>query len=263
MHRMFTAKHPSVLHHFLLPPGTPVWTYLKDKKWHRCIVAEAKQHFVTVRRHANGPSMALAYEDLRITPRNDISVAEEAASLNSPGLAISDSSDCGDTNDIWNIDGMTEFFSDIYRKEEEQRLILKKLDRVGHKKVSLGNATDLTAPWLVDASFTQDLVNWKDAYKLIPLSRLPKDANYIRSHAFCHINRSISDDSNDSLRLMTRAVLHGKEDKERTGLLKDTQAASFTSIHVLLSLAAIFHLHIASIDIKGAYLQSSRCQRGI
>jgi hypothetical protein len=40
--------------------------------------------------------MALAYEDLRISPRNDVSVFEEAASLDSPELAISASSDCGD-----------------------------------------------------------------------------------------------------------------------------------------------------------------------
>jgi hypothetical protein len=70
-------------------------------------------------------------------------------------------------------------------------------------------------------------------------------------------------DSNDSLKLKTRIVLNGKEDKERTDLRKDTQAASFTSIRVLLSLAAIFHLEIASIDIKGSYLQSGRCQRDI
>jgi hypothetical protein len=35
-------------------------------------VAGAKQHFVTVHRHAKGPSMALAYEDLRIAPRKDV-----------------------------------------------------------------------------------------------------------------------------------------------------------------------------------------------
>jgi hypothetical protein len=101
---------------------------------------------------------------------------------------------------------MTEFLSDVDRKEEEQRLIRQMLDRAGHKQVSLAHETALTAPWLVDASFTQKLVNWKDAYELIPLNRLPKDANYIRSHAFCHFKRSISDDSNDSLRLKTRIV---------------------------------------------------------
>jgi hypothetical protein len=209
MHRMLTAIHPSVLNHLLLPPGTPVWKYLKDKTWHRCIVVEAKQHLVTVRRHKKGPAMALAYEDMRIAPRNEVSVFAEAASLDSPELAIPASSDCGDTDDVSKIDGMTAFLSVIDRQEEEQRLLRQMLDRVGHNQLSLTHATSLTAPWLVDESFTQELVNWKDAYKIGPLNRLPKDSNYIHSHSFYHIKRSISDDSNESLRLKTRIVLQG------------------------------------------------------
>jgi hypothetical protein len=138
--------------------------------------------------------MALAYEELRIASRNDVSVVAEAASLDYPGLSILDYSDCGDTDEIWNIDGIMAFLSDIDRREEEQRLLRQMLNRVVHKQVFLAHATALTAPWLVDASFTQELVNWKDAYELIPLNSLPKDDNYIRSHAFCRIKRSISED---------------------------------------------------------------------
>jgi Reverse transcriptase (RNA-dependent DNA polymerase) len=62
---------------------------------------------------------------------------------------------------------------------------------------------------------------------------------------------------------MTPIVLHGNEDNERDDVRKDTQAASFTSIRILLALASIYHLHIASIDIKGTYLQSGRCRLDI
>jgi hypothetical protein len=89
------------------------------------------------------------------------------------------SSDCGDTDDVSYIDGMTAFLSDIDRRDEEQRLLRQMLDRVGQKQVSLSHATAFTAPWLVDASFTQEQVNWKEAYELIPLNRLTKYANYI------------------------------------------------------------------------------------
>jgi hypothetical protein len=264
IHRMLTAKNPYILHHLLLPPGTPVWTYLKDKKWHRCLVAEAKQNFVTVRRHAKGPAMALAYEDLRLAPRSDVSIVAEAASLDAPELALPDSSSFGDEGDHVDIVSDTPtFLSSVDRQEEEQRLLQLMLQRVGHKQISLAHATAITAPWLVDASFTRELSNWKDAYELIPLDRLPPDANYIRSHAFCHIKRATDDDLDSSLRLKTRIVLHGNEDKEKDDLRKDTQAASFTSIRTLLALAAIYNLHIASIDIKGAYLQSGRCRRDI
>jgi hypothetical protein len=37
---------------------------------------------------------------------------------------------------------------------------------------------------------------------------------------------------------------------------KDVQAASFTAISILLTLAALHKFHIASLDIKSAYLQS-------
>jgi hypothetical protein len=89
---MLTSKKPNILHHLLLPPVTPVWTYLKDKNWHRCLVSEAKKNFFTVRLHAKGPAMALAYEDLRFAPRSDVSIVAEAASLDAPELELSNSS---------------------------------------------------------------------------------------------------------------------------------------------------------------------------
>jgi hypothetical protein len=264
IHRMLTAKQPYMLHQLLLPPGTPVWTYLKDKKWHRCIVAEAKKHFVTVRRNKTGPALSLAYEDLRIAPSRDVSIVAEAASLDAPELSLEHSQTFDHENESSNVTSDTPtFLSDCDRQQEEQRLLQLMLQRVGHKQVSLAYATAVTAPWLVDASFVRELANWKDAYEVIPLSSLPSDANYIRSHAFCHIKRATDDSSNSSLRLKTRIVLHGNEDKEKDDLRKDTQAASFTSIRTLLMLAAVYHLHIASIDIKGAYLQSGRCRREI
>ena len=93
--------------------------------------------------------MALAYEDLRIAPRNDVSVVAEAASLDSPERAIPNSSDGDDLKDLSNIDDMTKFLSDIDRKEEEQRLLRQMLDCVSHKKVSLAHATAFTAPGLL------------------------------------------------------------------------------------------------------------------
>jgi hypothetical protein len=127
----------------------------------------------------------------------------------------------------------------------------------------LAHATAITAPWLVDASFARDLSNWKAANELIQLDLLPPDANNIRSHAFCNIKRVTDDFLDSSLRLKTRIVLHGNEDKEKEGLRKDTQAASYTSICTLLALAAMHDLPIAFIDIKDAYRQSGRCQRDI
>jgi hypothetical protein len=56
-------------------------------------------------------------------------------------------------------------------------------------------------------------------------------------------------------------VLHGNEDNQKDEVRKDTQAASFTASLILLTLAALHKFHIASLDIKGAYLQSGPGKR--
>jgi hypothetical protein len=61
----------------------------------------------------------------------------------------------------------------------------------------------------------------------------------------------------------TRILLHGNEDKEKDEVRKETQVASFTAIHILIILAALYRFHVASLDIKGAYLQSGPCKRYI
>jgi hypothetical protein len=59
--------------------------------WHRCLVAEAKENFVTVRCYEKLPETALAHEDLRLGPRTDISIVAEFESLDAPELVLSDS----------------------------------------------------------------------------------------------------------------------------------------------------------------------------
>jgi hypothetical protein len=122
--------------------------------------------------------MALSYEDIRIAPRKDVSIFAEAASLDAPELELSDSSSF--RNEIADADIVSDsptFLSAVDRQEEEQRLLQLMLHRVGHKQISLAHATAITAPWLVDASFRRELSNWKDAYEIIPLDRLPPNAN--------------------------------------------------------------------------------------
>jgi hypothetical protein len=84
----------------------------------------AKQHFVTIRRHENGPAMALSYEDLRLAPRGESSVFTEAESLDAPGLVLPDSLNSGDVDEISNITSDQPtflFYFDL--RIEEQRLL--------------------------------------------------------------------------------------------------------------------------------------------
>jgi Reverse transcriptase (RNA-dependent DNA polymerase) len=56
-------------------------------------------------------------------------------------------------------------------------------------------------------------------------------------------------------------VLHGNEDNQKDEVRKDTQAPRFIAIRILLTFAALHKFQIASLDIKGAYLQSGPCKR--
>jgi plasmid replication initiation protein len=88
-----------------------------------------------------------------------VSVVAEAVSLDAPELALSDSSrfrnEIADAADI--VSDSPTFLSAVDRQEEEQRLLQLMVQRVGHKQISLAHATEITAPWLVDASFTREL----------------------------------------------------------------------------------------------------------
>jgi hypothetical protein len=149
------------------------------------------------------------------------------------------------------------------RHAEEQRLLGLMNDIIGTKHVSLSVASSFTAPWIVDASLHREMENWRDAFVAIPFADLPANANYIRSHVFCHVKDIDQSDGTTARRLKTRIVLHGNEDCERDIVRKDTQAASFLSIRLLLTIAALSRLSLASVDIRGAYMQSDPCPRDI
>lgn len=64
-------------------------------------------------------------------------------------------------------------------------------------------------------------------------------------------------------RLKARLCPHGSRNKEKDGIRKDSSTAKFDFIRLLVSIAACSNLSLASIDIKGAYLQSGLTKRDI
>jgi hypothetical protein len=178
--------------------------------------------------------MALSYDYLRISPTQSMSIAAEAASLDAPELAIP--SDLPRTST--DVDANESIFlSTEDRHAEEQRLLRHMNHAVGSTHLSLACGAALTAPWVVEDSFANELENWDGAFECIPYAAMPKNANYIRSHAFCRIKIANEDQHVSHLSLKTRIVLHGNEDNQKGEVRKDTQAASFTAIRILLTLA--------------------------
>jgi hypothetical protein len=86
---------------------------------------------------------------------------------------------------------------------------------VGTTHLSLAYAAALTAPWVVEDSFANELENWDGAFECIPYAAMPKNANYIRSLAFCRIKFANEGQHVSHLPLKTRIVLHGNEKIKR------------------------------------------------
>ena len=76
LERLLRSKRPHTVKRSALPPGTEIWYFHKSSKqnerdqWLPAKVVEAKEHIIMARRTARGPPLQLAYEDVRIAPKN-------------------------------------------------------------------------------------------------------------------------------------------------------------------------------------------------
>ena len=116
--------------------------------------------------------------------------------------------------------------------------------------------------WIIDKAIADEKSNYHDAgaYKELHFREIPKGANVITSHHFFQIKNHAEE---GRLRLKCRLVPHGNRDREKESVRKDSATAQFPIIRLLLSLATILSLSVASIDIKGAYLQAGSLPRDI
>ena len=56
----------------MFPTGRKIWFYDKDRNAYELEVGTADEKFVTCRRKKKGPSLKIAYEDIRLSPENPI-----------------------------------------------------------------------------------------------------------------------------------------------------------------------------------------------
>ena len=72
-----------------------------------------------------------------------------------------------------------------------------------------------------------------------------------------------TDGEEDKRRLKCRMVPHRNPDRDKDSVRKDSATAQFPVIRLVLSIAAVLNMVIATIDIKGAYLQGGYLSRDI
>lgn len=72
------SNHPTLIDPTQIPSGTEVIVYYKSSKqneaneWIPAKVQRASQHIVTCRKSGKGPPMNVAYEDLRLLPKGEL-----------------------------------------------------------------------------------------------------------------------------------------------------------------------------------------------
>ena len=78
-----------------------------------------------------------------------------------------------------------------------------------------------------------------------------------------HVVYRVKSTDEGNLKFKARLVVHGNEDIEKDDIRKDSATAHLTAIRLILSMAVLFQLRLAKIDIKAAYFQSGPIQRRI
>lgn len=139
----------------------------------------------------------------------------------------------------------------------EQGILHEIANVIGSRSVS--DSTLEWAPrWVLDKSIASEKGNYKDAFEEVHYVSVSKNAKLITSHHFFQVK---PEGEHRKLRSKCRMVPHGNKDQDKELIRKDSATTQFPIIRLVLSLAAILQMSIASIHITKAYLQSGKLRR--
>ena len=130
---------------------------------------------------------------------------------------------------------------------------------LGDKALS-ENKLEFAPQWIIENAKEKERMNYESAIDIVNRRNIPRNSNIISSHHFFTIKH---DGESNKLKLKCRIVPHGNRDAEKEDIRSDSSTAQFSAIRSVLSLAAIFKLKLATIDISKAYLQSGELEREI
>jgi len=274
--RLLSSKVPNVLTQQLVPEGTKIWALLKSGKWEPLVVKQAMKHYVIARRHAKGPPLNVGYEDIRLAPTTEFGRQAMAAELE---VAASDKAEAqSSAEEIQKISSLLsrkrsagvpqrDIGTDVSSvhpiegsqlQSDEQNFLRAIEDVVGPSQVS-ASKLNFAPQWVMDKAFEQELRNWNDVYSEFSEVNLPNSANVISSHTVYKVKT----DESGAKSLKARIVAHGNEDRDKHTVRKDSAAAQFDVVRILLCVCSIKGLRLGKVDVKRAYLQSGPIRREI
>ena len=293
LQRLLSSHKSTPICKSLLPSGRKIWFFDKDRKWHEIQVRSTEPYFVTCRRKKKGPALKIAYEDIRLAPDNSVDYqllsselggvsedveemdvepnddsgavettvdssattqAEKDALLGATGDPVPQEKPCKDIGNAQVSDSVT---LGPLRSDKDLELA-KVYEVIGHATV-MRRDLEFAPPWLIDEAYNEEEKNWDGVYQSVEEVSVPRDANVISSHVAYKIKVT----EHDKLRLKARICPLGNLDKDKDGIRKDSAAAQFPTIRLMLSLSALLGLKVGTIDISAAYLQSGPIKREI
>ncbi|PXF41606.1 hypothetical protein BWQ96_08672 [Gracilariopsis chorda] len=145
---------------------------------------------------------------------------------------------------------------DLVRTEEQT--VAEFFDILGSKEFMLHQAQGMP-PFVTENAYSKEEIAFKKTVREVPVSQIPDDANFIRSHVFYKIKRC----DDDSFVLKSRIAPHGNEDKGKHALKTDSATCPPVGIHILFSIASIRQWVLAKIDFKSAFLQTGFATREV
>lgn len=148
-----------------------------------------------------------------------------------------------------NCAGSADTITKLVREEQAE---LDKLYEIIRPKPHTRKALEAAPSWLLKKAMKDEIeINWTGTYEVILDTAFPTGSNVIGSHIIYKVK--IEDHGK---RLQSRPCFHGKREKGKENIRKKFLTAQFDVIRLMASAAACMGLRLASIDIKGAYLQS-------
>lgn len=144
--------------------------------------------------------------------------------------------------------------------QSSEQLILQEIKAVIADKTASEAKLQFVPDWVLKKAMDAERQQYLETVKEVDIRSLPRFANIISSHHFFQVKH---DGKVDTLKLKCRLVPHGNRDKEKEFIRSDSATAQFPVIRTVLSTAAILRLSLATIDIKGAYLQGEHLTRDI
>lgn len=290
----------------ILKPGTDVFVFYNTSshsvrtEWIRAKVVEAKRDQVLCRRSNHGRAMGVAYEDIRIAPKGQLteellsrSLEDEldefppdrasvvpTVQVNTTPTRLPDAPPPPPPTNITTAyhpallatHSLGDPVKDIgsvsvkYGQPLKEDLTSDRQKVLEEIHARLGNAQvsrgklEFAPPWILDEAFRNE---HDSNWSDAYIEQAESQVPLNANVITSHVIYKVKTDEEGLRNMKARIVPHGNRDFEKDNIRKDSSTAQFAVIRLLLCLSTFLGFRLGHADVKGAYLQSGPITRDV